>query len=133
MNEWSVPQNDGARLYTELVKDPCQLTPAEFELMEVLWGGKAALSVGQVLQVIRARKKVAYTTVMTLLDKMARKGSLQRIKQGKAYFYSPRVARSQVLDFLIRDFTASYGSPPRSSEPRPVPGAAFEDLDVSLL
>jgi hypothetical protein len=45
---------------------------------------------------------------MTLLDKMAKKGSVRRVKEGKAYFYRPAVRRSQVLDYLVRDFVDAY-------------------------
>ena len=45
---------------------------------------------------------------MTMLDKMARKQSVERVKRGKAYFYRPRVTRNQVLDRLVRDFAQDY-------------------------
>lgn len=76
--------------------------------MEILWRDPSALSVADVLEILRQKKSVAYTTVMTLLDKMARKGSLERVKRGKAYFYLPCVSRSEVIDFLVQEFTANY-------------------------
>ncbi len=101
---------------------------------------------------------MAYTTVMTVLDKLARKGTVTREKQGKAYFYSPAVDRAEVLGYLIGEFTGNYfeGSNrkllsflsgdqarPESTRSRsrqapsvratPPPRANTSDLDVVLL
>ncbi len=82
--------------------------------MEQLWANQRRLSVGQVLKRLRRHRKVAYTTVMTLLDKLARKGSATRVKRGKAYLYAPAVERSRVLRFLLEDFSDHYwGGDPR--------------------
>lgn len=120
------------------MKDPRQLTPAEFEIIQILWRDASARSVADVLKVLRQKKSVAYTTVMTLLDKMARKGSVQRRKQGKAYFYSPCVERAEVVDFLIRNFTLSYSLEwahrTKEREERPeIQPTPNEDVDVTLL
>ena len=45
---------------------------------------------------------------MTLLDKMTKKGSLKRVKKGKAYYYRPRVQRSGVLSFMIQKLADQY-------------------------
>lgn len=101
-------KSDQASILPSGVKDPRNITPAEFEIIEVLWEGQSPLSVGQVLQSISRRRPLAYTTVMTLLDKMARKGSVNRSKQGKAYYYRPSVRRSQVVDYLLDNFVDAY-------------------------
>lgn len=90
------------------VKDARQVTPGEFEVLEVLWGRSAPQSVGNVLSVVQRSRPIAYTTIMTVLDKLARKGSVARLKQGKAYYYSPRVERRDVLDFMIGEFAGHY-------------------------
>ena len=90
------------------MKGPLQLTPAEYEIVQILWTRNLSLSVTEVLEVLRGRKTVAYTTVMTLLHKLARKGSVRMVKKGKAYFYSPRVERSEVLSSLLSEFTDQY-------------------------
>jgi len=126
--------------------DPLLLTPGEFEVIEVLWGAEKPLSVGDVLRVVRQERLVAYTTVMTVLDKLARKGSVSRTKRGKAYFYRARVERSEVLRSVVRDFARQYfggshqrlrtfvghsGAAParQPSPPQPEPSA----MDVVLL
>jgi len=90
------------------VKNPQQITPAEFQIIEILWSSKNRLSVGEVQAELSAERPLAYTTVMTVLDKLARKGSVERVKRGKAYFYRPKVSREEVLDRLIEDFARDY-------------------------
>ncbi len=129
------------------MKDPLLLTPGEFEVIEVLWSEEKPLSVGEVLRVVRKSRAVAYTTVMTVLDKLARKGSLSRSKRGKAYLYRARVQRSEVLNSLVRDFAHQYfgGSRRclrsflgrqtglRSANPSPATPPAPAAMDVVLL
>jgi predicted transcriptional regulator len=91
-----------------IVKDPRQVTPAEFTTIEVLWEHPENLSVGDVHTVLSQQRRVAYTTVMTLLDKMHTKRSVRRIKRGKAYYYRPVVRRQEVLDYLLQQFANSY-------------------------
>lgn len=90
------------------MKDPRDLSPAEFQIAEILWESREPLSVQQVLEVLQGHKVVAYTTVMTHLDKMARQGSLGRVKRGKAYYYSPCVPREEVLARAVEQFTEAY-------------------------
>ena len=109
------------------------------------------MTVGDILSLLRRKRSVAYTTVMTLLDKLARKGSVKRSKAGKAYRYRPHVLRGQVLRRLLDDFARSYcggdrhelrallaekKQPPASgvsSSPRDPAPAQAPDMDVVLL
>lgn len=61
----------------------------EREVMAVVWDAEGAVSVHDV----RARMKpdVAYTTVMTTLDRLFKKGFLARAKRGRAYVYTARL------------------------------------------
>jgi predicted transcriptional regulator len=45
----------------------------------------------------------AYTTVMTTLDRLHRKGVLERVKSGRAFLYSPRFSREQLQAALAED------------------------------
>ncbi len=116
------------------MSDPKQITPAEFQLVEILWKTSTSLSVGQVREALGNSRRPAYTTVMTLLDKLARKGSLKRVKRGKAYYYRPAVEREEVLRHLLARFADSYfggevhsiqrflaGEPLRQRKPPPKP------------
>jgi len=48
----------------------------------------------------------AYTTVMTTLDRLFRKGLLEREKSGRAYLYSARVTREELQEFITNDVIA---------------------------
>lgn len=89
------------------MKKAAYLTPGEFELMEILWPlGEA--SVRQVWEIIHPQRAVAYTTVMTVLYKMHRKGMLSQRKQGKAYYYAPAVDREQALEGVFEHILNAY-------------------------
>jgi len=65
----------------------------EAEVMERLWSWDRAASVREVLEDLQEERKLAYTTVMTVMDNLHRKGYLQREKAGRAYVY--RTTRSR--------------------------------------
>ena len=75
--------------------------------MKALWD----LGEGGVRQVqleIGRERPLAYTTVMTLLDRLARKGAVARRKEGRRHVYAPLVSREAALevavDRLAQDF-----------------------------
>lgn len=80
------------------------LGETEMELLQHVWALKRA-NVAQVHERVLQTRKIAYTTVMTVLKKLADKGYLQYEKQGNAYIYSPAEApdavRSSLLSNLI--------------------------------
>lgn len=83
------------------------LTPAEYELMEVLWSlGEG--SVRAVWELVGKRRRIAYTTVMTVLDKMRRKGVLGQTKKGKAFIYTPLETRDEALRRIVLHVAESY-------------------------
>ena len=43
---------------------------------------------------------VAYTTLMTTLDRLFRKGALSRFKEGRAFFYQPRTTHDELMSQL---------------------------------
>lgn len=73
--------------------------------MEVLWTHGAS-NVRMVAQ--RLPRPLAYTTVMTTLDRLYKKGLLMREKQERAFIYSPRESRAQWLRRRARTFVASF-------------------------
>jgi predicted transcriptional regulator len=65
----------------------------EDRLMSILWD-EHPLSVRDVCTRVR-RSKLAYTTVMTTLDRLHKKGLLARTKQGNAFLYLPAIDRAE--------------------------------------
>jgi predicted transcriptional regulator len=89
------------------MKKTAHLTPGEFELMEILWPlGEA--SVKAVWSRVNPERGLAYTTVMTVLEKMHRKGILAQRKKGKAYLYSALLGREQALQGIIDHVRDAY-------------------------
>jgi len=65
----------------------------EERLMTIMWEGHP-LSVRDVCSRVK-RSKLAYTTVMTTLDRLHKKGLLARTKQGNAFLYLPAIDRAE--------------------------------------
>jgi predicted transcriptional regulator len=70
--------------------------PGELEhaVMNILWSRSDSLSVREVHDLLSADRDLAYTTVMTVLDRLAKKGLATRHLSGRAWLYRP--ARTQV-------------------------------------
>jgi predicted transcriptional regulator len=66
--------------------------PLEWRTLEVLWKRQAPASVRD-LQA--SFPDAAYTTLMTTLDRLYRKGALTRAKQGRAFYYLPALTRAE--------------------------------------
>ncbi len=85
----------------------------EREIMAILCGQGSA-SVQQVSE--RLSASLAYTTVMTTLDRLFKKGFLQRTKQDRAYIYSATLTSREIEDRraagLVRRFFADSGEHP---------------------
>lgn len=83
------------------------LPPLELQVMKVLWEQGEA-TVAQVQLALRPKRSLAYTTVMTLLDRLTRKGAVSRRRQGRSYVYQPMLSRKIALDLaldrLVSDF-----------------------------
>jgi len=103
---------DARRAYARPVNPPPPVAPLgtlETEVMDVVWRHD-----GEPLHAA-LQGRLAYTTVMTTMDRLFKKGLLERRKQGRAFAYRARVTRRQlVLDAgagLIRGLIDSEGEP----------------------
>ena len=79
------------------------LGPLETRLLELLWTERRPATVGHIR---RALPELAYTTIMTTLDRLYRKGLLLRDKDGRAFAYAPRYTRAELLSELISGHVA---------------------------
>lgn len=77
--------------------------------MDRLWSGEGAVAVRDVLDDLRKDRAIAYTTVMTVLDNLHRKGLVTREKVGRAYRYRPAYIREQYTAALMEQVLASSG------------------------
>lgn len=71
--------------------------------MKVVWRLESA-SVRQVYEELLRRRHIAYTTVMTLMSILEKKGHLKKRQQERAYIYSAAKPQKQVIGAIVRDF-----------------------------
>ncbi len=83
----------------------------ETAVMDVLWRASDPRSVREVLTEINHSRTLAYTTVMTVLDNLHRKGWVQRERCGRAYLYRPAQTREEAAARALREVLASTGDP----------------------
>lgn len=74
----------------------------EAVVMDVLWLRTAPSSVRSVHDELIARRQIAYTTVLSTMDNLFRKGCLLRDKVGLAYHYRPVMSREEHSARLMR-------------------------------
>jgi predicted transcriptional regulator len=75
----------------------------EAVVMDRLWMRDGATAVREVFEELRHEREIAYTTVMSTMDNLHRKGWLSRERHGKAYLYTPSLTREQYGAQLMRD------------------------------
>jgi len=90
-------------------------SPLEAEIMRIVWDRKS-VTVREVWLELRSRgKRLAYTTVMTVMVRLHEKGILSRVKEGKGYRYFPNYPRETLLkrfvDSAIDRIVAVFGEP----------------------
>jgi len=71
--------------------------------MAWLWDAGDPLTVRQVHERLSRDRDLAYTTVMTVLDRLAKKGVVEQIRDGRAYRYAPVQTREQMTAGLMLD------------------------------
>lgn len=69
----------------------------EQRVMDVLWASSAPMSVRDVLEELLKEKDLAYTTVMTVLDRLAKKEIVDRERQGRQWIYTPARGRASLI------------------------------------
>ena len=79
-----------------------RLGDLERAVMDVLWSRPSPATVREVVAAL-ADRQPAYTTVMTVLDRLSRKGFLDREPDGRAWRYHPVRARDAYVAELMLD------------------------------
>jgi predicted transcriptional regulator len=85
------------------------LGPLEAEVMERLWEADEPLSVRQLLERLNRgrRQQLAYTTVMTVMSRLARKGALARRRDGRGYVYE--ATADDLAGLAVRGVLRDFG------------------------
>ncbi|WP_157251375.1 BlaI/MecI/CopY family transcriptional regulator [Nonomuraea typhae] len=82
----------------------------ESTIMDRMWSYHKPASVRDVLEDLRKDREIAYTTVMTVMDKLHTKGLLKRKPVGRAYVYEPVASKEAYTAELMRDSLAASGN-----------------------
>jgi predicted transcriptional regulator len=83
------------------------LAPFELDCMNALWPlGEA--TVKQVQASLMTRRPRAYTTIMTILDRLAQKGIVERRKVGRAYIYRANLQAAEARQSAVQHVVAGF-------------------------
>ena len=81
--------------------------PLELLCLRALWSlGEG--NVKAVQQIVAESRPLAYTTIMTVLDRLVRKGMLARRKVGRSFSYAPQSTRDAARRAAVRELLEGY-------------------------
>ena len=117
--------------------------PLELACLKALWSLREG-NVKAVQEVVALSRPLAYTTIMTVLDRLVRKGKVTRHKVGRAFVYSPEASRDTMRRAALRELLDGYfdGSeaalleflrPAAPSAPSAPPAHEERQIDTVLL
>jgi BlaI family transcriptional regulator, penicillinase repressor len=87
------------------------LGPLESAIMRALWDTSEPLKVSEVTERLAYPRDLAYTTVMTVLTILCRKGLARRDRNGRAWRYAPTLSRDDYLTQRVRDLVTLARDP----------------------
>ena len=82
----------------------------ESVIMHMVWDHGRPVTVRELFDELRQERPIAYTTVMSTMDNLHRKGWLAREKDGKAYRYTAPASREEYSARLMREALADGGA-----------------------
>jgi predicted transcriptional regulator len=99
-----MPDYNPSHMTADATPDLPRLYELEAEVMEEVWRHEWPTTVRAVMAALngRADKERAYTTIMTIMARLARKGVLRRELHGKTYMYVPVVSRERYMELRAR-------------------------------
>jgi len=83
------------------------LPPLELLCLNALWSLREG-NVREVREIVVQVRPLAYTTIMTVLDRLVRKGKISRRKVGRAFVYSPQASRDAMRRAAIRELLDGF-------------------------
>jgi predicted transcriptional regulator len=120
--------------------------PLELACLKALWSLQEG-NVKDVQRIVAQSRPQAYTTIMTVLERLVRKGKLARRKVGRAFVYSPEASRDAMRRVAIHELLEGFfdgseaelisflrgGGRPAVPAPAPAPAEEPERIDTVLL
>ena len=84
------------------------LTSTQFEILQLLWNSQDDLSVAEIWEAIREERDVSRTTILNLVDRLAKRGWLKRRKIDGVYRYCPAIDREETEGKLASEFLEEF-------------------------
>ena len=81
--------------------------PLELLCLKALWQLEEG-NVKDVRQIVAQTRPLAYTTIMTVLDRLVHKGRLTRRKLGRAFVYAPQDTRDALRRAAVRELLEDF-------------------------
>ena len=91
----------------KLTKKLGKLSETELEVMLVIWGMAAPVTVSHALEVFAQRRGWKTSTLSTILDRLIEKGFLTKTLKGKANLYTPALTEDAYKEYETRMFLSS--------------------------
>lgn len=76
-------------------------------VMEIVWRAERPISISNVVKVLSKKRKIAYTTIMTIMGRLVDKGVLIRKLEGKNYLYQPKVTKEKFVAKAVHNIFTS--------------------------
>lgn len=90
-------------------KSDIRLTKLELEIMDLLWSG-GETSIRELLERLPEKKRPAYTTVQTIVQRLEQKSAVRRTRKiGNAFLFETTISRKSVYKRLIDDLLEKLG------------------------
>lgn len=83
----------------------------EQAVMDKLWSAASPMTVREVHESLSAERTLAYTTVMTVLDRLAKKELVSQERDGRAFKYAPSQSREHLTAGLMLDALGQSDDP----------------------
>jgi BlaI family transcriptional regulator, penicillinase repressor len=123
--------NDGMSRFFQLRTSSRQIGPLEQRLLEALWT-RGDATVRELLE--EGHGDLAYTTVMTTLDRLFKKNLLTREAEGRAFRYAPRLTREELhREVASETFRQLLDASPAASLPLSYLVELLSERDEQLL
>ena len=85
-----------------------KLTAVQFEIMQLLWDRSSGMTVGEIWDTILEKREVSRTTVLTLVDRLEKRGWLHRKKDSGVFHYEAAIDRQSTEQLLASDFMSEF-------------------------
>lgn len=85
-----------------------ELPQLELECLAALWQRETATVADVHADLERRGRPLAYTTVLTVMERLLRKQAVERQRQGRAYWYRPRLSRGEMRERALTRLVENY-------------------------